>query len=308
MAIYFAPGSYFATYDRNYVKDVYALKQQNNTSTITELKYNETVDIDSVIISCPGGLPENYYNDLAKDYLDGNITKDEFYSHLEDIYFSRGGWSDEVSPERKQAIFQSTMLEAHNGIMHYYMKMNLAEWQVAGDDVNFYYNSDYHYMHEAAKEEYIQGTNTLADKLGLERVEEKLRVYITTINCRMSVILSGNAGQFASLDEVPPPGTKIALNTINGDRYWASITYKGKEYKTDIPFSYDTLEYKFSLAELLSDYKIPDELKGFINNTTVANYYIARFNQSSYDQPNFYSFHSRILDAISKYEKSSIYE
>ncbi len=104
----------------------------------------------------------------------------------------------------------------------------------------------------------------------------------------------------------------IKINTSFGEDgdYWASVSYKGEEYRTDIPFSYDTLDYKFSLAELLSDYTIPNELKGFVNNLTLVNFYIARFSRRASMEPDsfFWSYSPQVFEIMAKYEEQAMYE
>jgi len=304
MTIMFNPHDNFIIYNRDYVKNVYAQKQMQGTSVIAPKLDNVESSEDTYIISQPIANNENYYNNLAKDYLDGAITEEEFYSHLEDIYYSHGGWAtEEVSLEERQEIFNRIAHEAYNGVLNYYMMQNREEWDsanaTAASQINFYYNTDYHYAELEQRDKFIQGSNELASKLGLQGIEESLDKNITTVNGRMSVMLNCNAGQFASLDVPPPPGMKIMLS-VKYEPYEAKVIADGKEYSTTIPFSYDDLKYEFSLADLLSDFDIPDKYMEFIENITVLNKAIARFDPNA----KYYHVHPGIMDKIAQYQNN----
>jgi len=133
----------------------------------------------------------------------------------------------------------------------------------------------------------------------LQGIEEQLDKNIKTVNGRMSVMLNCNAGQFASLDVPPPPGMKIMLS-VSYEPYEAKVIADGKEYSANIPFSYDDLKYEFSLADLLSDFDIPDKYMDFIRNITVLNRAIARFDPNA----KYYHVNPAITDKISQYQKN----
>jgi len=157
MSIMFDPYSYFTSYDRNYVKNVYAQKQIQNQDVIVRNQENVAAPKDTYFISQPAANNLSYYTDMARDYIEGAITEEEYFNHLEDIYYSRGGWAtEEVSLEERQNIFNWIAHEAYNGILDYYMIKNREEWDAvnatAASRVDFYYNTDYHYAELEQKE------------------------------------------------------------------------------------------------------------------------------------------------------------
>ncbi len=309
MAIYFDMGKCFGAYDRNYVKDVYALKQQTNTKIITRLMTSAEPETDAIILSNPLALSNNYYNNLAKDYIDGRITEAEFYGHLEDIYYSKGGWSDELTQEEKQGHLNSIVQNAHNGIINYYMKLNRDEWETEAMGAEFFYNTDYHYMFLEETEKYIQGSNALVEKLDLNSVEEKLRTHIRTVNGRMSVMLAGHAGRFTSLEVAPPPGMKIAIYTREEQK--AVIICDGVKYEAELPFShesYDKSVYKFALADIFADYDIPEKFREFINNITAIKLNYAHYSRDYFmNRQSYNKYFSQLWDAVAQYDKTSIF-
>lgn len=298
-------------YDRSYVKNVYALKQSAGQSVINTIDIGADVTEDVQLILKPTTGSENYYNCLARDYLEGYITDEEFYGHLEDLFYSKGGSSDEVSSEKKQAYFNWILEEAHNGILNYYLKQNseegLSRYPLeAQSPCIFYYNTDYHYQHLEQLEKFIQRSNELADKLGLSGIEDSLRTNIKTVNGRQSVGIALSVGQFIDLDVPPPRGMKIAIGT-KYEPYWASIMCEGKEYKVSVPFSYGLnnkkINYECDLASLLSMSDIPDKYMNYIKNIRLIQYGIARFDPLA---PYISCEHPKLFQAISAYDEAAM--
>lgn len=314
MSITFNPGGNASVYSQcdmksNHKKKNVAEKEMNQQITTSKVGSMDTRSVplggydpwqkDSVFIA--GNA--SYYNTMAKDYLEGALSEESFYSQLEEIYNANSERYGNASFEKKQEIFNAIIHEAYNGILEYYLAKNAEEWRAQASDtgqrVDFYYNTDYHYQHLNQREAFIDRTDALAESLGFDGLGERLNRNVLTVNGRMSIMANGSAGQFLSQDVPPPEGMKIMLS-VSYEPYEATVIADGKEYKTGIPFDYDTLTYEFSLEELFSKFEIPDRYMAFIRNITVLNRAIMRFDPNAKER----NIDPLVMGKISAYENS----
>jgi hypothetical protein len=300
MAIFFADASRVVGYDINYVKDVYTKKQEQGTTLMAAIKTDEEVPADSIVVSRAYGTSDNYFAAFAKDYIEGRITGDELCSHMEDLYYGRGMYAEDAKQGAKQYHYNEITMCVYMGVLGYYTKMNAAEWSENAKGAQFYYNSDYHYQHLEQIPSLFNEFEAFAERVGVESELGRFNKNICTVNGRMSSILSAGRGVVASWDEIPPPGFKMTLYTKY--QYSAKIEVDNNEYVTNIPFSFDDLAYKFSLAELLLDYNIPEKYMAYIRNISVVSEAIAHLYIGSGGKEKTHGISSEIFAKIKDFD------
>lgn len=301
MAVVFRDSDYVRGYNRSYVKELYAQKQIHETTVVSCIAKDEEVDADTYVVSRPWARSQNYFNNFACDYIEGRITEDEFYSHMEDLYYSFGMYHEDATAEQKQYYFNYITQNVYGGILDYYLGKNADEWSSNASGAQFYYNTDYHYEHLAQVPSFLEGINKLADKLGVDSNDECFNKNIATVNGRMAAMLGCKGGTFASLDEVPPPGMKMTFYT-KYEPFEAKIEFDGKEYKASIPFSYDDFVFKFDLYDLFGQFDIPEKYMNFIKTMTIFNAAIAQFYSEKTHSPRAYHVSEEIFSPIKDFD------
>lgn len=308
MSIYFDTHNQLRSYDRNYVQDIYTHKQISENHNIKWGNENTIIEEDSLTLSIPMPSSLTYYQDFAADYIEGNISQEEFYSHIEDLYMAKTGGDDSMPLEKRQGIFDSIIQNVHNGIKCYYQQKNSVEGiEVNGGRPMFYYNAEYHYLHEEIRSDFSQHATELADKLNLSDktalyiAEDPMRSVFTTLFASVSNSLGG-AAKLKDFDIIPPRDMRISWSAYKEP---FEVTFWGGEqkYTASIPFSYDTQAYKFELSDLFSGAEIPEKYMTVIKNISVINRQMAQACPEAY-KDNLFCWDPIIQKAVNGYEKS----
>lgn len=303
----FVPQGRYAQYNRDDIKALHSQKQAACASESALAPEEATPPSGAQAISELYYVYEHYHDCLAKDFIEGQISEDEYYGHLEDIFNAKAKALNATTDDKKQQVLDAVLLDAHNGIRDYVSKQHIAEAESARlkspSSMTFYYNTDHHYQHEERKEEFIKKSNVLADKLGLNGIEERLRTNISTFHGLMANILAQHSGQFVDFGMPPPPGMKITLGAARSP-YFASINCDGKDYNVILPFSYDLpLKYELKLSDVMDQcgLKPPEKFRAFIENIKVVESMIAR---SDPHRPSYVCSEEEMYSAVKSYDQS----